>query len=114
MRSNGARQPRYAMQIPLCVRPLDPAGSPPQIVMSTNISSTGLYFASDTPFEVGTQVEILLRMPEEVVGRPSREWLCRGRVARVHEYLSGDHVGVGVQFYFYDVLKPTLEQKLAG
>lgn len=113
MKSNGSRQPRYEMQIPLCVRPLDPPGTPPQIVMSTNISSTGLYFSSEVPFKVGTQVEILLRMPEEVVGKPSREWLCRGRVARVQEYLSGDYIGVGVQFYFYDIVKPTLEQKLA-
>jgi hypothetical protein len=114
MRSNGLRQPRYAMRIPLCVRPLDPPGTPPFMVISTNISSTGLYFASETPFSVGTQVEIVLRMPEEVVGKPSREWLCRGRVARVQEHLSGDHVGVGVQFYFYDVVKPILAQRLAG
>jgi hypothetical protein len=35
------------------------------MAVSTNISSTGLYFASATPLEVGTPIEILLRMPEE-------------------------------------------------
>jgi len=53
--------------------------------MSTNISSSG------------TPVEILMRMPEEIVGKPSRAWLCRGRIARVQEYLSGDHVEIGIQ-----------------
>jgi hypothetical protein len=71
---------------------------------SENLSEDGILFATDSAIRVGTVLEILLKMPEVITGRPTTEWLCSGHVVRVEPIESprGKH-GVGVQFDCYDV-----------
>jgi hypothetical protein len=71
---------------------------------SENLSEEGILFATDSAIRVGTVLEILLKMPEVITGRPTTEWLCSGHVVRVEPIESprGKH-GVGVQFDCYDV-----------
>jgi len=71
---------------------------------SVNLSDRGILFATDSPMPVGTVVEVLLKMPEEITGEPTTEWLCSGHVVRVDPINSprGSH-GVGVQFDCYQI-----------
>jgi hypothetical protein len=71
---------------------------------SENLSEEGILFATDSAIRVGTVLEILLKMPEMITGRPTTEWLRSGHVVRVEPIESprGKH-GVGVQFDCYDV-----------
>ena len=71
---------------------------------SENLSEEGILFATDSAIRVGTVLEILLKMPEMITGRPTTEWLCSGHVVRVEPIESprGKH-GVGVQFDCYHV-----------
>jgi hypothetical protein len=75
--------PRYNLKIPLKIQSLDASYALAQAAESANISARGVYFASDLPFKIGTPLQIALRMPEEVTGKASPEWNCRGRVVRV-------------------------------
>jgi len=65
---------------------------------SENLSERGTFFATDAPIVVGSAVEILLKMPEEISGNPTTEWRCTGHVVRVEPAdTPRGKVGVGVQ-----------------
>lgn len=97
---------RFAVRIPLRIRLLDSPSLPDREAESANISSRGVYFASNFPFQVGERVEVLLTMPEEVIGQPVRDWHCHGRIVRTqHEEEPTAPIGVGVEFLYYEVLR---------
>jgi hypothetical protein len=79
------------------------SGLPEERAESVNISQRGIFFASDLCIAEGEVVEILLKMPEEITGQPTTEWLCTGQVVRLEpaDSLKGKF-GVGVQFYCYE------------
>ncbi len=73
---------------------------------SENLSDTGPYFATDAPLAIGSAVEILLKMPEEVTGKPTTEWRCTGHVVRLEPVDSPrGRMGVGVQFDCYEIMR---------
>lgn len=76
-------------------------------VSSMNISTHGVYFATDQKVREGLMVQLHLKMPKEIVGDEVDEWSFTGRVAHV-EPLSRQNgkSGVGVQFLFYEVPRP--------
>ena len=73
---------------------------------SENLSEKGILFATDSAMPVGTVVEVLLKMPEEITSEPTTEWLCSGHVVRVQPIDSPrGKLGVGVQFDCYQVTR---------
>jgi Tfp pilus assembly protein PilZ len=78
-----------------------------EAVSSMNISTHGVYFATDQKVKQGLLVQLHLKMPKEIVGDDVEEWSFTGRVAHV-EPLSRHNgkSGVGVQFLFYEVPRP--------
>jgi hypothetical protein len=73
---------------------------------SEDLSETGIFFASNVPLTVGTAVQILLTMPEEITGNPTTEWCCTGHVVRLEALDSPQgKLGVGVQFDCYEILR---------
>jgi len=77
---------------------------PEQRRESVNLSERGILFAADSPMAIGTVVEVLLKMPEEITGEPTTEWLCSGHVVRVGPINSPKgNFGVGVQFDCYQI-----------
>lgn len=102
-RSLARRTPRFDVRIPLRIRSLD-ADVATVATESVNVSATGLYFATDLNFRIGAPVEIVLRMPEEIVGEPSNEWCCKGQIVRIENGSSlRERFGVGVKFHYYEV-----------
>jgi hypothetical protein len=82
------------------------AGSTEQKSQSENLSETGIFFAIDSPLTIGSAVEILLRMPEEVTGNPTTEWRCTGHVVHLEPVESPPgRLGVGVKFDCYEILR---------
>ena len=55
---------------------------------------------------VGSAVEILVRMPQEITGKPATEWRCTGHVVRLEPVETPrGNVGVGVEFDCYEILR---------
>ena len=54
--------PRLKLRIPISIRRLDSSNAPPQLVESSDISARGFYFATRMPLQVGTAVQVTLRM----------------------------------------------------
>jgi hypothetical protein len=74
---------------------------------SIDVSLRGIYFATKSALSEGEIVEILLKMPQEVSGEQTTEWRCTGHVVRVEPLDPREgKLGVGVQFYCYDVSRP--------
>jgi PilZ domain len=99
------RAPRYLIRIPLRFRPLASPEMPYQIAESLNLSARGVSFATRFPLDVGTPVQLYLKVPEEVTGKPSSEWRCRGQVihARPVESDPGTQL-VGVLIVYYEIV----------
>jgi hypothetical protein len=73
---------------------------------SEDLSESGAFFSTDTPLVVGSALEILLKMPEEITGKPATEWRCTGHVVRLQPIdTSRRKFGVGVQFDCYEILR---------
>lgn len=98
--------PRLKIKIPVIIRRLDSTDVPSRTVESFDVSARGLYFATDLPLKVGTPIQVILRMPEEIAGRSLPEWRCRGRVVHVDptDVPSGES-RVGVEIQYYEILE---------
>jgi len=95
--------PRHEIRTPLRIRVWKSA-APERRGESVNLSERGILFASDSSLPIGTVVEVLLKMPEEITGEPTTEWLCSGHVVRVNPIDSPrGKLGVGVQFDCYQI-----------
>jgi hypothetical protein len=99
---------RYAVKVPLKICLMDSPSLPEREADSANISSRGVYFDSNFPFQIGERVEVMLTMPEEIAGRPSRAWRCHGRVVRA-DIGPAIGTGVSVEFLYYEILRRPTE-----
>jgi Tfp pilus assembly protein PilZ len=100
---------RLQFKTPLRVR-VWKSGPAEQLSESENLSERGAFFATDALLVIGSAVEILLKMPQEVTGKPAVDWRCTGHVVRLEPIdASHDRLGVGVQFDCYEILRSTTE-----
>jgi len=95
---------RHRFKAPLRVRIWNSA-IPEQRAESENLSEKGIFFATDSLLRVGATVEILLKMPEDITGEPTSEWLCTGHRVEPDNSSRGK-LGVDVQFDCYQILRP--------
>jgi len=79
------------------------SGLPEHRAESVNLSQRGIYFATKSALCKGEIVEVLLKMPEEVSGEETTEWRCTGHVEPFDSPMG--KLGVGVQFYCYEVAR---------
>ena len=97
--------PRLLFKTALRVR-VWKSGPGEQSAESENLSEGGTLFATDMPLLIGSALEIHLKMPEEISGKPTVEWRCTGHVVRFQPTdISQGKLGVGVQFDFYEILR---------
>ena len=104
---------RLLLRIPLRFRPVTNPASPEQRAESLNISQRGVYFATESPPQAGTPVELLLKMPSELTGKTPVEIRCTARVVHVqpHSFVDG-RAGVGVKIERYGM--PGARERRAG
>ncbi len=100
---------RLQFKTPLRVR-VWKSGPAEQLSESENLSERGAFFATDAPLAIGSAVEILLKMPEEITGKPGIDWRCTGHVVRLQPIdITCGKLGVGVQFDCYEILRSKTE-----
>jgi hypothetical protein len=79
---------------------------PEERAESVNLSQRGIYFVTNSQFQEGEALEILLKMPEAITGEPPTEWRCTGLVTRIESVDSRKgKFGVGVRFDCYEVAR---------
>ena len=100
---------RLIMRVPMRVRSLRDGRRSEHEVESMNISIRGVYFATDAVFEQKEEVEIRLRMPEQLMAGQITDWCFTGRVAHVQKLGRNGKCGVGVQFLYYSAGEKNFE-----
>ena len=96
---------RYNVKTALRVRSWN-SPLPEQRAESVNISQRGILFATNSLFQKGETLDILLKMPEEITGDPPTEWLCTGHIMRVEpSHSPKGKFGVAVRFDCYEVAR---------
>src|SRR6266446_6853757 len=79
---------RFLMSLPM--RVLAPEAQSEQLRASTrDVSYRGLYFLSETKFEVGSQIDFVLTLPQKVASSGEVDIRCCGRVvvaAKIERY----------------------------
>ena len=100
--SNRRLETRVTLRIPLEVRPIVDPPELAQQVESVNLSQRGLFFSTGSPLQVGTRVEVLMIMPQEISGTPPIEVRCVGRVVHVQPGWLLGKTGIGVRIERYE------------
>ncbi|MFZ0213533.1 MAG: PilZ domain-containing protein [Candidatus Acidiferrales bacterium] len=99
---------RYDLKIPLEIKIPDSQDSSIQEAESQDISGRGMNFISALPLKAGTILQILLRMPEEIVRKSVGAWRCHCRVVHVRENQPPDgRLRAGVEIQYYEIVKRT-------
>jgi Tfp pilus assembly protein PilZ len=94
---------RVNIRVPLRFRALNNPGSTEQTAESENISQRGMYFMTTVPLNIGTPVEVSLRMPQELAGKVASDVKCMGRVVHVKpSAAAGGKSGIGLHIERYE------------
>ena len=92
---------RVNVRIPLKYKLMGNQSAGEQIGESENVSQRGVFVWTAYALEIGTQVELRLRMPSEISGSLASEVHCTARVVRIQESDSQGLVGVGLRIERY-------------
>ena len=97
------RSYRHSLKITLLLQLWGTSG-PGRIGESLDISEDGALLQTDLPLCVGSLLDLRMKLPEEITGRQTAEWRCKGRVVRIAPPSSGGYAGkVGVHFDWLSV-----------
>lgn len=107
MTGNDRRQmTRFDLEIPVSIRMVELPEAPAHTGVSSNVSASGVCLSTDLKLNVGAPVEISMKMPQQVTGKPARDLRCRGQVVRVGPNSPSEAKPcVGVQFHYYEVIE---------
>ena len=93
---------RFLMSLPM--RVFAPAANKKELHASTrDVSYRGLFFLSETKFDVGNEIEFVLTLPQKISSNGEVDIRCRGQVVRV-EHGGNGHMGVAVKIERYEFL----------
>jgi PilZ domain len=97
------RTNRYVIRIPLNFEEVPSAKSTTKFGEINNLSPQGVCFSTKVVLAVGATVGIFLKVPEDVIGKPSPEWHWIGEVVYVMSDGAPDYgYCVGVRFIEYE------------
>jgi c-di-GMP-binding flagellar brake protein YcgR len=93
---------RFSMSLPMRVLPREARGN--ELRANTrDVSYRGLYFLSETKFDVGSQIDFIIKLPEPVSATGVVDIRCTGRVVRVEAGRNGTS-GIAAKIERYEFL----------
>ena len=103
--SDKRRARRFPMTLPVMVR-MDEAEDRSKAVQTYNVSSSGVYFEFASPLDVGTALEFVLTLPEQITKGNAVRIKCVGKVVRVDQGKAQDGpLGVAATIERYEFLR---------
>jgi PilZ domain len=93
---------RFSMSLPMRVLAGD-AQSNELRASTRDVSYRGLYFLSESKFEVGSQIDFVLTLPQKVAASGEVDIRCHGQIVRVDAGNNG-RVGVAAKIDRYEFL----------
>jgi hypothetical protein len=93
---------RFTMNLPM--RVLSRAPRDRELEAHTrDVSYRGLYFLADAQFEIGSEIEFVLRLPQKISQNGDVDIRCHGQVVRVESTNNGS-VGIAAKIQRYEFL----------
>jgi hypothetical protein len=104
---------RYALKLPLSVRPTGVPTADEILTESSDVSSRGVYFFVQERVESGALLDIVLTLPSEITrGEPVRV-RCEARVQRTEPVAEG-RVGIAAKIERYRFLPGKRDRRRAS
>jgi hypothetical protein len=97
------RSQRFQLALPLTVV-RGSRGEINRVGKTRNLSSTGVYFVVGAPVELGSLLEFIVTLPDEISLTGPVRLLCRGKVTRVEQQERAE-VGVAATIERYEFLR---------
>ena len=79
---------RFNMTLPLRVLPHDPHG-PVLAARTRDVSYRGLYFLAESNFDLGSEIEFVITLPQQVTQSSDVHIRCLGHIVRVEATANG-------------------------
>jgi hypothetical protein len=96
---------RFNMTLPLRVLPNEPHGS--ELTAQTrDVSYRGLYFLTEIKFPVGSEIEFVITLPEQVTQSGDVNIRCLGQIVRVEPATNG-RMGIAAKIERYEFMPAT-------
>jgi hypothetical protein len=97
---------RFKLKLPLIVRWRNNSRVYEAVTVSKNVCSRGIYFClGGERVKIGTFIEIILTLPQEITHSGNRKVRCLGRVERYElKDLEGSDAGVAMSIQKYEFL----------
>ena len=96
---------RFTMSLPLRVLPREDTGR--EVDASTrDVSYRGLYFLTDADFKVGSEIEFVIILPQQVTQSGDVNIRCLGEVVRIEPTENG-RMGIAAKIARYEFMPAT-------
>jgi hypothetical protein len=96
---------RFTMSLPLRVLP--PKGQEKELSAQTrDVSYRGLYFLADANFKIGSEIEFVITLPEQITRSGDVNIRCQGKIVRVEPTENG-RVGIAAKIARYEFVPAT-------
>jgi hypothetical protein len=93
---------RFTMSLPMRVLPREDKGR--EVDASTrDVSYRGLYFLADANFEIGSEIEFVIVLPQQVTQSGDVNIRCLGEVVRIEPTENGK-VGIAAKIARYEFM----------
>jgi len=93
---------RFSMSLPIRLLPKD-AQSPELKAQTRDVSYRGLYFLAAAEFKIGSNIEFVITLPEQVTRSGDVNIRCQGHVVRIEPTKNGEK-GIGARIDRYEFL----------
>ena len=93
---------RFTMTLPLRVFPHESSGLELK-AQTRDVSYRGLYFLTETKFDVGNLIDFVITLPEQVTQSGDVNIRCQGQIVRVEPSANGT-VGIAAKIDRYEFL----------
>jgi hypothetical protein len=96
---------RFTMSLPMRVLPREAKGHELD-AQTRDVSYRGLYFLADSNFDVGSEIEFVITLPQQVTQSGDVSIRCLGEVVRIEPTENGK-VGIAAKIARYEFMPAT-------
>ncbi len=96
---------RFTMSLPMRVLPREAKGRELE-AQTRDVSYRGLYFHADANFDVGSEIEFVITLPQQVTQSGDVNIRCLGEIVRIEPTENG-RVGIAAKIARYEFMPAT-------
>jgi len=93
---------RFTMSLPMRVLPREAKGRE-LIAQTRDVSYRGLYFLAESDFEIGSEIDFVITLPQQVTQSGDVNIRCQGKIVRIEPADDG-RVGIAAKIARYEFM----------